>query len=108
MKIRAGDLRRLIREELAEPKRPVEVQPDPFKEPKQVGTDIKAFAKNIMQAEDLIGDMPKVLDEMSKRTKNLKAQALLRKGAGLAYHAMNDIKALVAVLTIVQKEQRKN
>lgn len=105
MKIRVGDLKRLIRENLNE-EGPM-VQPDPFKEPSDK-PDLPQFGKNVLHAEKLLGDMPKVLDQMSKTTKNPKTQALLRKGAGLAYHASNDLKALEAVITIAVKEMQKN
>lgn len=100
MRIAVGQLKRLIKEELS-------AEPDPFKAPAPK-PDLRTFAKNVLQAEELMGSMPKVLDEMSKGTKNLKAQNMLRKGAGLAYHALNDLKALEAILTIAVKEMRKN
>lgn len=100
MKIRAGDLRQLIREELA-------VEPDPFKAPKQK-PDLRSFAKNVLQCEDLLGDMPRVLNQIAESTSNLKAKNMLKKGSGLAYHASNDLKALEAILTIAVKEMQKN
>ena len=101
MKVTVGQLKRLIKEELA-------AEPDPFKPPQQAKPDLRQFAKNVIQCEELLGDMPKVIGDMSKGTQNLKAQNMLRKAAGLAYHGLNDLKALEAILTIVVKEMRKN
>jgi hypothetical protein len=109
VKIAAGQLRRLIREELASEPR---VEPDPFRDPNKKAApakpDLKSFSQNVVKAEELLCDMPKVLSQLSDTTKNLKARNLLKKGAGLAYHAENDLKALEAILVIAVKEMRRN
>lgn len=101
-KLEARKLRALIREELA-------AEPDPFADPnKKKPADLRSLAKNVLQAEEILGSMPQVLGEMEASTKIPKARAMLKKAAGLAYHAQNDLKALEAVLTIAVKEMRKN
>ena len=100
MRVTVHQLKRLINEELT-------VEPDPFAE-KKPKPDLKTFAQNVLKCEELLGDMPKVLGQMGDSTQNLKAKNMLKKGAGLAYHASNDLKALEAVLTIAVKEMRKN
>ena len=100
MKISVGDLRQLIQEELT-------VEPDPFADPAK-RPNLRAFAQAVVKCEDLMGNMPKTLGQLGDRTQNLKSRNMLKKAAGLAYHASNNLKALEAILTIVVKDLQKN
>jgi hypothetical protein len=100
VRVTVGQLRKMIREAGS-------VEPDPFADPAKK-PDLKAFAQNVLKCEELLGDMPKVLGQVGDRTSVRTARNMLKKAAGLAYHASNDLKALEAILTIVAKDLRKN
>ena len=102
MKIAVGELRRLIREE-------VEVVQDPFADPnKKKAASLPELGRSVLKAEELLGSVPGVLKELEASTRDPKAKEYFKKGAGLAYHAMNDLKALEAVLTVAVKQMKKN
>lgn len=90
----------LVREDYME-------QPDPFAEPKQK-PDLKKMGNAVLKAEQILGDVPGVLDALAEEMSDPRAKDYVKKGAGLAHHALNDLKALEALLTVALKRHRKN
>jgi len=82
---------------------------DPFADPnKKKQVSLPDLGRAVLKAEQLLGDVPGMLKELEGTTKDPKSREFFKKGAGLAYHAMNDLKALEAILTVAVKQMKKN
>jgi hypothetical protein len=111
VKLTVGQLKRLINEQLA-----VNVTRDPFPSPEDGTTPaprsrpvtLKEMGIVVSNAERKLGSIPQMLGSMEDQAQDPKAKDSLKKAGGLAYHALNDLKALKAILMIAVKQARQN
>jgi len=89
------------------------VERDPFAEPRRrpgslSAEDLKRVGRVLARVEEELGPVPDMLTDLTKLTRAPKARAMFQKAAGLGYHAMNDLRAMIAILEIYLRKASSN